>query len=56
MGSAEPGSFAHLLRQYRTAAGLTQQELAERAGLSARGVQDLERAIRRTPILIPRVD
>jgi non-specific serine/threonine protein kinase len=49
MGSAEPSSFGELLRQHRLAAGLTQEELAERAGLSARGVQDLERGLRRSP-------
>src|SRR5919205_261441 len=38
-----------LLRRYREAAGLSQEELAERAGLSARGVSDLERVLRRTP-------
>lgn len=32
-----------LLQQYRQAAGLSQEELAERAGLSARGISDLER-------------
>src|SRR5262249_19098372 len=42
-------SFGDLLRRYRTAAGLTQEALAERAGLSARGVQDLERGLRRSP-------
>jgi predicted ATPase/DNA-binding XRE family transcriptional regulator len=36
-------TFAELLRRYRQAAGLTQQELAERAGLSAHGIQKLER-------------
>ena len=49
MGSTEPSSFGELLKRYRTAAGLTQEELAERAGLSARGVQDLERGTRRSP-------
>jgi transcriptional regulator with XRE-family HTH domain len=49
IGSAEPGSFGELLRRNRTAAGLTQEELAHRAGLSARGVQDLERGLRRSP-------
>jgi predicted ATPase/DNA-binding XRE family transcriptional regulator len=49
MGTAEPSSFGELLRRYRTAAGLTQEQLAERAGLSARGVQDLERGLRRSP-------
>jgi predicted ATPase/transcriptional regulator with XRE-family HTH domain len=49
MGSTEPGSFGELLRRSRMAAGLTQEELAERAGLSARGIQDLERGLRRSP-------
>ena len=31
------------------AAGLTQEALAERAGLSVRGVQDLERGLKRAP-------
>jgi transcriptional regulator with XRE-family HTH domain len=42
--------FGALLRTYRLAAGLTQEELAERAGLSGRGIQDLERGARRTPM------
>jgi predicted ATPase/transcriptional regulator with XRE-family HTH domain len=41
--------FAALLRTYRTAAGLSQDELAERAGLSRRGISDLERGTRRKP-------
>ena len=46
---AEPGfSFAGLLRQLRTEAKLTQEELAEAAGLSPRSVSDLERGISRT--------
>ena len=35
-----------LLRRYREAAGLTQETLAQRAGLSARGISDLERGAR----------
>ena len=42
-------TFAALLREYRTTASLTQEELAERAGLSRRGISDLERGARRTP-------
>ncbi len=42
-------SFGVLLRQHRLRAGLTQEALAERAGLSARGVQDLERGMRQAP-------
>ena len=41
-------SFAGLLRQLRGEAKLTQQELAEAAGLSLRAVSDLERGINRT--------
>src|SRR6266849_3717355 len=36
-------TFGELLRQYRLAAGLTQEGLAERAGLSEHGIQKLER-------------
>jgi len=43
-----PG-FDDLLRQYRVAAGLTQEALAERSGLSARAVSDLERGVYRAP-------
>ena len=41
-------SFAGLLRQLRAEARLTQEELAEAAGLSSRSVSDLERGINRT--------
>ena len=45
----QPGlSFAGLLRQLRGEARLTQEELAEAAGLSTRSVSDLERGISRT--------
>src|SRR5215217_8185092 len=44
-------SFADLLRQLRTAAALSQEELAERAGVSLRGISDLERGVRRAPHL-----
>jgi non-specific serine/threonine protein kinase len=40
--------FAGLLRQLRAQARLTQEELAEAAGLSPRSVSDLERGINRT--------
>jgi tetratricopeptide (TPR) repeat protein/transcriptional regulator with XRE-family HTH domain len=47
--AAEPAlSFAGLLRQFRTEARLTQEELAEAAGLSPRSVSDLERGVNRT--------
>jgi transcriptional regulator with XRE-family HTH domain len=41
-------SFAALLRRLREQAGLTQEELAEAAGLSPRSVSDLERGIHPT--------
>ena len=41
-------SFAGLLRQLRTEAGLTQEELAEAARISLRSVSDLERGVNRT--------
>jgi predicted ATPase/DNA-binding CsgD family transcriptional regulator len=46
---AEPErDFAGLLRQLRTEARLTQEELAEAAGISPRSVSDLERGVART--------
>ena len=47
--SGAPRGFADVLRRYRIAAGLTQEELAERSGLSARGISDLERGARVRP-------
>ena len=41
-------TFAGLLRQLRAEARLTQEELAEAAGLSSRSVSDLERGVNRT--------
>ncbi|MFI6595377.1 ATP-binding protein [Nonomuraea sp. NPDC050536] len=42
-------TFGHSLKALRLAAGLTQEGLAERAGISARAVSDLERDPVRTP-------
>jgi len=47
----ESRSFGSLLRRYRMAAYLTQEQLAERAGLSVRGISDLERGVNRAPYL-----
>jgi transcriptional regulator with XRE-family HTH domain/tetratricopeptide (TPR) repeat protein len=41
--------FGELLRRYRRAAGLTQEALAERAGLSALTISALERGVKHTP-------
>jgi transcriptional regulator with XRE-family HTH domain len=48
-GAEQPvPNFGGLLRQLRTQARLTQEELAQAAGLSPRSVSDLERGISRT--------
>ncbi len=44
-----PGPFGLLLKQYRLAADLTQEMLAERARMSKRGLQDIERGLHRRP-------
>jgi predicted ATPase/transcriptional regulator with XRE-family HTH domain len=44
-------SVAALLRHHRVAAGLSQEALSERAGLSVRGLSDLERGRSRAPRL-----
>ena len=51
MANRDAVSFGALLRRQRLAAGLTQEALAERAGLSAKAVSDLERDPARTPRL-----
>jgi predicted ATPase/DNA-binding XRE family transcriptional regulator/Tfp pilus assembly protein PilF len=48
--TTEPAwAFADLLRRYRRTAGLTQEELAERAGLSARALRNLESGASQVP-------
>src|SRR5258708_6663214 len=48
--STAPGTFfGALLRQHRLAAGLTQEALAECAGISVRSIRDFERGVARTP-------
>ncbi len=49
VSTGDTATFGELLRRYRTAAGLTQEELAERARLSARGITALESGERTTP-------
>ncbi len=43
LATGAPSTFGDLLRHHRQVAGLTQQQLAEKAGLSAHGIQKLER-------------
>jgi tetratricopeptide (TPR) repeat protein/transcriptional regulator with XRE-family HTH domain len=47
--SSQPLSFASLLHGYRVAANLTQEELAERSGVSVRAISDLERGAKLRP-------
>ena len=49
--SDSTASFGVLLRQVRSAAGLSQDELAARSGVSVRGISDLERGLRQAPRL-----
>src|SRR5689334_16917953 len=42
-------SFAALLKRRRAIIGLTQELLAERAGLSVRAISDLERGVKQHP-------
>jgi predicted ATPase/DNA-binding XRE family transcriptional regulator len=46
---AREAPFGARLRQLREAAGLTQEDLAQKAGLTARGISDLERGARNRP-------
>src|SRR5205823_14754856 len=47
--ASERATFAALLKRYRVAAGLTQEELAERANLSVRCISNLEPGVRHLP-------
>lgn len=49
MGEGDVRSFAEQLRRHRLAAELTQEELAGRAGLSAKAISKLERGERQRP-------
>ena len=45
----DSASFGDVLKRFRTAAGLTQEELAERAHLSRKAISALERGERQSP-------
>lgn len=49
MAQEPPPTLGKLLKHYREATGLTQEELAERARLSVRGLSNLERGQSRVP-------
>jgi len=49
VGAVESQSFGSFIRRSRLAAELTQEELAERAGLSVRSIGDIERGVDRSP-------
>jgi predicted ATPase/transcriptional regulator with XRE-family HTH domain/Tfp pilus assembly protein PilF len=49
MDSQEQPSFGALLRHYRGERGLSQEEVAERAGLSAQAISALERGVTQWP-------
>jgi predicted ATPase/transcriptional regulator with XRE-family HTH domain/Tfp pilus assembly protein PilF len=49
MASTGSHTFGDLIRRHRLAAGLTQKELAERAGVSVRAIRDLEHGVRNMP-------
>ncbi|MCC2628958.1 MAG: transcriptional regulator, family, partial [Thermomicrobiales bacterium] len=51
MASPAPPHVGDLVRRHRTAAALSQEALAERAGLSVRAISDLERGVHRVPRL-----
>lgn len=48
-GKRDSDSFGSLLRRFRTLAGLSQEQLAERAGLTPNAIGALERGERRRP-------
>jgi predicted ATPase/transcriptional regulator with XRE-family HTH domain len=49
MAEDRTADFAEVLRRARRASGLSQEELAERAGLSAHAISALERGVNRAP-------
>jgi predicted ATPase/transcriptional regulator with XRE-family HTH domain len=47
--ASDHSSFGDLLRHHRLEAGLTQEGLAERSGVSVRAISDLERGLKQRP-------
>ncbi|MBX3070778.1 MAG: helix-turn-helix domain-containing protein [Thermomicrobiales bacterium] len=46
MADPQPVQLGQVIRRFRLASGMSQEQLAERSGLSARSVSDLERGLR----------
>ncbi|MCC6944623.1 MAG: helix-turn-helix transcriptional regulator, partial [Thermomicrobiales bacterium] len=46
MADSQPVQLGQVIRRFRLASGMSQEQLAERSGLSARSVSDLERGLR----------
>src|SRR5215212_8228296 len=51
MATRDIPRFGALVRRHRTAAALSQEALAEHAGVSARAISDLERGVHQAPHL-----
>ena len=49
MAKNDAQTFGMLVRRHRLNAELTQEALAEAAGLSVRGISDLERGVNKAP-------
>src|SRR5262245_25122677 len=49
MGQHKRPTFAALLKSFRAAAGLSQEELSERSGVTVSAISMLERGVRRSP-------
>lgn len=48
-GAGQPQGIGDLLRRHRVAAGMTQEELAERSGVSVQSISNLERGVPHAP-------
>ncbi len=49
MPPSDLGNLGTLLRRFRHSAGLSQEELSEKSGISVRNISDMERGLRRSP-------
>ena len=49
MPPSDSGNLGTLLRRFRHSAGLSQEELSEKSGISVRNISDMERGLRRSP-------